>query len=196
MPRAPRVVEPNGYYHVVSRGNDKQAIFDDYLRALFLVHLLRIARRYDWRVLAYALMTNHFHLVMRIGEAGLSKGMCELNSGFARMSNARFGRIDHCFGKRFWSTHLETDRHFLASVRYAAWNPPRAGRCSEPYASRWTSFRACAGLDPVPPVLAMRELFAHFDTDFAAARRGFCDFVAAGRVRCQAPWAVGEGLVR
>ena len=126
MPRPPRIIEPHAFYHVVTRGNNKQAIFDDVLRTFFLNHLGRIARDYDWLIFAYALMTNHFHLVLRVGEAGLSKGMCELNGGFARASNARFGRVDHCFGKRFWSTHLETDGHFLASVRYTLWNPPRA----------------------------------------------------------------------
>ena len=114
--------------------------------------------------------------------------MCELNGGFARASNARFGRINHCFGRRFWSTHLETDRHLLASVRYAMWNPVRAGLVDEPRDSAWTSYRTTVGLDHPSPLLAHRELLEHFGTEAVHARRVFSRFVSEGRVRCQAPW--------
>src|SRR5262249_48817928 len=132
VPRPLRIEIEGGYYHVVTRGNDRQVIFDDSLRKLFLIRAAVVARRHGWQVYGYALMSNHFHLVLRIAGAGLSHGMCELNGGFARASNAHFARIDHCFGRRFWSTHLETDSHLLESVRYATWNPARAGVGAHP----------------------------------------------------------------
>ncbi len=61
-----RRVEVPGYYHVVARGNNRQEIFDDYLRPVFLVQLDDAAARFDWVVQAWALMSNHFHLVFRI----------------------------------------------------------------------------------------------------------------------------------
>jgi putative transposase len=188
MPRPPRHQEPYAYYHVASRGNDKQIIFDDVLRSFFLARLAITAERYEWRVLAHALMRNHFHFVLRLGERGLSDGMCELNNAFARASNARFGRINHCFGQRFWSAHLETEHHLLNSIRYAMWNPPRAGRCADPSGSRWTSYRASVGLDPQPSALAVADLLALFDRDPTRAQRSLSAFVLEGHVRCQAPW--------
>jgi REP element-mobilizing transposase RayT len=188
VPRLLRIEIPGAYYHVVTRGNNKQAIFDDALRALILNMMERVAKRFDWRVYAWALMTNHYHFVFQIGNNGLSDGMCELNTGFARASNARFGRIDHCFGERFWSTHLETDRHLLESIRYATWNPARARRCKHPRDSAWTSFRASAGLDFAPKVLAETDLLELFGANPPAARAAFRRFVSDGRVRCQAPW--------
>jgi len=178
MPRERRVVEPGGYYHVVSRGNNKQPIFDADLRALFLLQLARITRRFGLKVVAWALMTNHFHLVLRLAEGGLSEGMHELNTGFARASNARFGRINHCLGRRFWSVHIDTESHLLATIRYVMWNPVRAGAARHPADSSWTSFRAGAGLDWAPSCLALPELLGLFGSNPKAAHSAFERFVS------------------
>ena len=141
MGRKLRHQESGAYYHVVSRGNNKQTIFDNELRALFLSSLLRVSVAHEWRVLAYALMNNHYHLVLRIGERGLSSGMFQLNHGFARASNIQFDRINHCFGQRFWSAHLDTPEYLLTRVSgmacgtrrerlSAAIQPGRRGRVS------------------------------------------------------------------
>jgi len=188
MPRYQRHQEPGAYYHVCTRGNNKHAIFDDELRHLFLRLVQTVAEAYDWRVLAFALMGNHYHLVLRIGDRELSDGMCVLNTRFARSSNSRFDRINHCFGQRFWSAHLDTEHYVLNSVRYCHWNPPRAKVCAEPRDSIWTSYRASVGLDSPHPVIATDELLGLFDTHPVRARRALADFVAEGRVRCQAPW--------
>jgi putative transposase len=188
MSRKPRHQEAGEYYHVVCRGNNKQVIFDDELRRLFLQRLLSASVHFEWRVLAFALMRNHYHLVLKIGDYGLSDGMCGLNGWFARCSNGRFNRINHCFGQRFWSAHLETQPYVLNSVRYCHWNPSRAKLCGEPSGSTWTSFRASVGLDRSPPVLAQRELLEFFHRDATVARQALSDFVSEGQVRCQAPW--------
>lgn len=188
MGRSLRHQEPGGHYHVVSRGNNQQTIFDTELRAFFLNSLLRVSVAENWRVLAYALMDNHYHLVLRIGHEGLSNGMFELNNGFARASNTRFDRINHCFGQRFWSAHLDTTEYLLTSIRYGMWNPPRAGECSDPAGSPWTSFRGSVGLNDPHPVLAVNDLHALFEHNPAKARLVLFDYVQNGRARCQAPW--------
>src|SRR4051794_22672141 len=133
-------------------------------------------------------MNNHYHLVIRIGDSGLSRGMFELNNVFARVANGRFDRINHCFGQRFWSAHLDTDEYLLSSIRYGMWNPPRAHECNEPADSRWTSFRGSVGLDNPHPVLALDHLHSLLATEAKAARTVLFDYVQAGRVPCQAPW--------
>jgi REP element-mobilizing transposase RayT len=188
MGRELRHQESGAYYHVVSRGNNKQTIFDNELRDLFLRGLLRVSVAHEWRVLAYALMNNHYHLVLRIGEYGLSSGMFQLNHGFARASNIQFERINHCFGQRFWSAHLDTPEYLLASIRYGMWNPPRVTECSDPAGSTWTSFRSSVGLDDPHPVLALNDLYALFHAQPAKARLVLFDYVHDGRVPCQAPW--------
>jgi REP element-mobilizing transposase RayT len=185
--RPPRIEIPHGYYHLVARGNNKVAVFDDELRRLFRIRLKRISHRYSWRVYAWALMTNHYHLIIQIGEAGLSRGMCELNGGVARAVNRHFGQIDHCFGRRFWSAHLETDSHLLECIRYAVWNPARAGVGEHPRDSRWTSFRSAAGLDQATSVLATDELLGLFGSTPATGREQFCQFIDEGAEICRDP---------
>jgi REP element-mobilizing transposase RayT len=189
MPRKPRHQERGEHYHVVTRGNNKLPIFDEELRAAFLRNLVRVSVANEWRVLAYAVMNNHYHFVLRLGEAGLSTGMFQLNNAFARASNARFDRINHCFGQRFWSAHLDTTDYLLASISYSMWNPPRAGLCSDPAGSTWSSFRGSVGLDDPHPVLALNDLYALFDPRPENARLVLYDYVQDGRVRCLAPWA-------
>ena len=69
---------PHGYYHVYTRGNDRQDIyFGNWSGRLFLRELERVVIRFGWWILAYCLMPNHYHVVMQIGDAGLSDGMSE-----------------------------------------------------------------------------------------------------------------------
>ncbi len=180
---------------MVSRGNNKQPIFDDVLRPFFVGRLGGVARAFGWVVYGYATMTNHFHLVLQIGEKGLSDGMQRLNLSLARASNARFDRSNHCLGQRFWSTRLETDEHLLASIRYTLWNPARAGIGAHPGDTTWTSFRASVGLDWRPEALAVTTLLGHFGTSPERGRDAFRRFVWDGRERCRQPWQDGAGIL-
>ena len=196
MPRYPRDETPGAYFHVVSRGNNRQPIFDDALRGYFLERLEAVRREHDWFVYAYALMTNHFHLILEIGTYGISAGMQQLNFSFAKASNARFERINHCVGDRFWSARLKTDRHLMSSIRYTLWNPARAGIGAHPAESHWTSFRASIGLDWPPDALSVDRLLAHFGRSPETGRSAFRRFVWAGRERCIQPWQGGLGILR
>lgn len=137
----------------------------------------RSERKYNWHVYSWCLMTNHFHLVVGTPDGGLSPGMCELNGSFARWSNLRHFREDHLFGKRFWSNEVADEEQLLAACRYVALNPVRAGLCEDPAAWRWSSYRACAGLEEAPPYLALSRLLALFDPDPGRAIALYRDFV-------------------
>jgi putative transposase len=181
MGRPLRIIEPYGTYHVVSRGNDRQDIFDDALRDLYLFLLSQVARQFDWWVYAWALMSNHLHLVVQVTDKGLAKGMCELNTRFARASNARFDRINHCLGRRYWSNLLETDEQFRTCLGYVLWNPARAGLEERPGECRWTSYRATVGLEHPREPLASWRLLARFGGTPAEARARFERFVLGFR---------------
>ena len=186
--------ESPGYHHVVTRGNNKRRIYlDDRDRMFFCLTVQRIARKYGWTVLAYCLMDNHYHLVISIGEKGLSDGMCELNSGYARTFNANHGRINHLFGKRFWSRRIKTHASMLNVVRYVVQNPRAAGGSQPLEAYAWTSYAATIGLAFAKIELARDELLAFYGRDPKHAVEEFRMYCSASGLlshdRWQPPWS-------
>jgi REP element-mobilizing transposase RayT len=169
--------ESPGYHHVVARGNNKRDIFlVDRDRWFFCLTVTRLARKYDWKILAHVLMRNHYHLLLEIGDLGLSAGMCELNTAHAVTFNAFHGRINHLFGKRYWSRYLMTDADVQNAARYIVQNPRRAG-CKLPLeAHPWSSYAATVGASyPVIP-LALDELLPFFGSRPVTAIEAFREF--------------------
>lgn len=164
---------------MVTRGNNKRTIYgDDVDRLLFCSGLNRIARREEWRILAFVLMRNHYHLLIAVGEKGLSPGMCQLNKGHATVFNLRHGRIDHLFGKRYWSRRLTTDAMVQNAARYIVQNPRRAGVAAALERYPWSSYSATTSQAFSPVRLAVDELLPFFGATPAtaiASYREFCE---------------------
>jgi REP element-mobilizing transposase RayT len=184
--------ESPGYHHVVCRGNNKRAIYlDDRDRQFFCLTVTRIARKYGWTVLAYCLMENHYHLVLGVGDRGLARGMCELNTGYALAFNARHGRVNHLFGKRYWNRRIKTHASVLSTIRYVVQNPRRAGLPGPLEGFAWTSYAATIGLAYARIALARDEALAFFGSTPAHAVEEFRIFCSAtplaGHVRRQPP---------
>ena len=161
-----------------ARGNRGCRIYsDDHESVVFLQLLGRLAARYDWVLYAYCLMPNHYHLVMRIDDAGISNGMRLLNGGFSRYTNARHGLDGHLFRNRFWWKLIEDEPQLLQTVRYVVLNPVRAGLVSAPETWRWSSHRESLGLDFAPPFLATGDLLRLFGPSPGRASRAYREFV-------------------
>jgi putative transposase len=180
MARGPRIEVPGGIYHIGARGNRGCRIYmDDHEREIFLTLFGRLAARYDWSLGTYCLMSNHYHLLLTI-ESGLSDGMRELNGGFSSYTNARNGLDGHLFKNRFWCKLITTEAQYLQTARYIVLNPLRAGTCASPEAWRWSSYRACAGLEFAPSFLSADALLRCFADKPAAARDAYREFVSDG----------------
>ncbi|HEY5296231.1 MAG TPA: transposase [Gaiellaceae bacterium] len=139
MARRPRNALPaNGAFHVTNRGVEQRRIYlDDSDRLRFIGLLDRAARRFSWRLSAYALMTNHFHLVVLADLEQLSRGMHQLSFRYAQGFNDRYERVGHLFQGRFKASSIESSEYYANACAYVFENPVRAGICAEPSAYRW-----------------------------------------------------------
>jgi REP element-mobilizing transposase RayT len=189
----PREIDPQGTYHVMSRGNFRQRIFlDEGHYAKYMRLLTRVARRRRWVVLDWCLIENHFHLVIELTEGGLSDGMRELNGCFARWSNLQTGRTGtgHLFKNRFRCRPLLTDGHFWEVLRYVPLNPVRAKLVPLPEDWPWSGYRATIGREHPRPFHQPGQLLRLFAVSPPTALRRYRAFVSEGLGRPdQAPWS-------
>ncbi len=163
MGRLPRIDYPGAWHHVVNRGASRQAVFlDDDDCLLFLSLLEDVVHRYRIEVHGYALMPNHFHLLVRSLEGLLSLGMAYLGSLFTRRSNRRHGRDGALFRARFRNRMVENDDYLVATLAYLHLNPVEARLVHRPDEDCWTSHRAYMGLDARPSWLRCDEMLALF----------------------------------
>ena len=141
MPRTARKLSNSGYYHIVSRGNGKQILFEeeaDYL--FFLKTLSECLKEESFEVIAYCLMENHFHLLLKIG-SDMDRIMQKISTTYALYYNSKYERSGHLFQDRYRSIPIENDLALLSVVRYIHNNPVKAGICPvDKY--RWSSWRA------------------------------------------------------
>lgn len=185
MARRPRLQLPDAAYHVMARGNRKSTIFhDDDDRWRFFNTIDRAATRYDVLILAICLMSNHYHMVLEAPAGNLSEAMQFINGVFATQSNRRHRQTGHVFEGRFRSLIIQRESYLVRAARYVVRNPVRASLVPEARAWQWSSYRATAGLAPVPRWLDVDWIRWAFDTDsLADARRRYTEYVDAATQR-------------
>jgi putative transposase len=171
MARPLRLDLPGAVHHVVARGTERRDVFlDDGDRAAFLDTLTKVVDRFGWEVLAFCLLSNHYHLLLRTPEPNLARGMRQLNGVYAQRFNRRYDRVGPLWQGRYQARLVQTERYLLAALRYVVRNPVRHGFCESPRAWRWGSHPATLGLCP-GGFLATRQLFALLADAPDAARR-------------------------
>jgi putative transposase len=181
MARPLRIEFPGALYHVTSRGDRQEMIFDDDQdRTAFLKILGEIVSRFRWRCHAYCLMGNHYHLMIETPEANLTQGMRQLNGVFTQWSNRRHRRSGHLFQGRYKAILVDRDSYFLELARYIVLNPVRAGMVKHPRFWTWSSYGAMVGKSPVPTWLSADDLLPQFGKRRSLARRKYQEFIADG----------------
>ena len=143
MARQWRIEYPGAFYHILSRGNERQEIFrSDDDRELFLELIGDFSSRFQIDVFAYVLMGNHYHLLLKTHEGNLSKAMQWLGTTYTRKINLKYGRIGHLFQGRYKSLLVENDRYLLRLSCYIHRNPLRARIVKRLSDYPWSSFRS------------------------------------------------------
>ena len=181
MSRPIRIEFSGALYHVTSRGDRREKIYDDDTdMKSFLEILGGVVTDFNWICHAYCLMTNHYHLVIETPDANLSKGMRQLNGVFTQKSNRRHGRSGHLFQGRYKAILVDADAHLLELTRYVVLNPVRAGMVKYPLDWLWSSYRAMIQEASTPAWMAIDGLLAQFSTQRSEAIQRYIDFVVQG----------------
>lgn len=195
MARPLRIEFPGALYHVTSRGDRREPIYDgDEDRRLFLTTLAEVVRRMNWLCYGYCLMTNHYHLIIETPDGNLAKGMRQLNGVYTQASNRRHDRVGHLFQGRYNAVLVDGDAYLLELSRYVVLNPVRAGMADQPSAWQWSSYNAMVGAAEIPEWLDADMLLAQFNERRVDARRQFAEFVAGG-IGKQSIWSALRGQI-
>ena len=199
MPRQSRIDAPGALHHIIARGNEKRKIFEDTLdRQQFLARLGAILSTTHTMCYAWALIANHFHLLLRTGSVPIAMVMRRLLTGYAIYFNRKHRRYGHLFQNRYKSILCQEDPYFLELVRYIHLNPVRA-----------KVVKGVTSLDTYPysghSVVMGSVEHEWQDTEYVlecfgkrvtGARSKYRDFIKKGVTMGKRPDLTGGGLVR
>ncbi len=199
MPRHARLDAAGVLHHVIIRGIARKEIFSgDDDRTDFIDRLSTLLPETRTACYAWALMSNHAHMLLRTGDVPLPTLMARLLTGYAAGFNRRHRRIGHLFQNRYKSIICQEEPYLQELLRYIHLNPLRAGIVPD-YESlghyRWSGHAAVLGTRVVP-WQDVRYILALFSQDGETARAVYREFVAKGIRHGRRPDLVGGGLVR
>lgn len=199
MPRQARLDAPGTLHHVIIRGIEKRKIVDDDEdRENIVSRMGTIAMETDTTIYAWALMTNHAHILLKSSDYGLSRYMRRLLTGYAISYNRRHKRYGHLFQNRYKSIVCEEDVYLKELVRYIHLNPLRAKivkELSELDRYFWSGHSAIMGR-------VKREwqncdyVLGYFGKTERDAKRLYRQYVKDAIAEGKRPDLVGGGLIR
>ena len=144
MPRLTRITYQNAYYHIITRGNQKQLVFSDrsdYEKYLSI--LQRYKKQAGFKLYAYCLMPNHVHLILKIVEPTiLSKTMKRINLSYTLYFNFKYKKVGHLWQDRFKSKIINSENYVLDCINYIENNPVRASIAPKATDYIWSSYNS------------------------------------------------------
>ena len=166
MARQARQESASGYYHVMMRGINREFVFQkDSYKSAFMELLREQLACGHIALVAWCVMDNHVHMLVKAEKEALSKAIKTVSVKFAAMYNREQKRIGPVFGGRFRSENIEDDSYLLGALRYVHSNPVKARRASDASEYRWSSYGEYLG---VPRYVTARErnfVWSLFDGD-------------------------------
>lgn len=199
MPRAARIDAPGALHHIICRGFERRTIFrnNEDLED-FLSRLSRIVTETKTSCYAWALIPNHFHLLLRNGGTPITTIMRRLLTGYAVSFNQRYHRKGRLFRNRYKSILCQEERYFLELVRYIHLNPLRSGLVSDladldayPYCGHSAVMGTAAA-----PWQDTKALLSLFSANPSEAIRRYRRYVSKGINQGRRTELTGGGLYR
>ncbi|MGE3819585.1 MAG: transposase [Isosphaeraceae bacterium] len=183
MPRRLRIEYEGAIYHVMARGNARQVIVhDDADRGRLLDDLGRCVVRAGWELIAFVLMSNHLHLLVKTPRPNLGRGMQAFLSAYSLWCNRHRRRSGHLFQGRYKAEMIEGEAYYWTVSRYIHLNPVRAGLVPRPELWKWSSYPGYLDPSRRPPWVATDSLLAAWNGEFGGSDpvAAYARFVEAG----------------
>ena len=199
MPRQSRLDIPGLLQHVIVRGIERRNIFRNNTDRLdFVERFSNLLEQTGTDCFAWALIQNHFHLLLRPNRCELKQFMRRLLTGYAVCFNKRHGRSGHLFQNRYKSIVCEEDNYLLELIRYIHLNPLRAGLVKDlntlsSYA--WCGHSVLMGKRSLVGQ-NVSEVLALFGQTPTVAQQAYLAFIEEGVALGRRPELVGGGLIR
>jgi putative transposase len=199
MPRKARLDIPGLLQHVIVRGIDRRKIFrDDIDRSRFVKKLSDLLIETETDCFAWALIPNHFHLLVRPNKADLKLFMRRLLTGYAITFNRRHGRSGYLFQNRYKSIVCEEEPYLLELVRYIHLNPLRANLVPDLTTLNrfpWCGHAVLLGNFKMDGQ-NVEEIFMAFGKSSKSSRYNYLEFIKDGLNQGKRDELVGGGLDR
>jgi putative transposase len=178
MARPLRIEYPGAWYHVLNRGRRREKVFFDDADYRFFLRLLgKCRQRFNVETHAYALLPNHYHLIVRTPQANVSHMMRYVNGVYTQYINRKYRLEGSLFKGRFKSILIERESYLLELVRYIHRNPFKARLEERIGQHRWTSHRAYMRKQERPKWLVVNGVLERFGEREKSALRELDLFV-------------------
>jgi len=131
-------ISRNGFYHVINRGVARANIYrcmDDFKK--FLVIMQEVSEDYNFEIFSFCLMSNHYHLLIKIKKENLSAIMQKINSKYSIYFNKKYNRVGPLWQGRFKSWFVYDENYLKTLVRYIEFNPIKANIAQSIGQYRW-----------------------------------------------------------
>ncbi len=143
MARKPRIEYEGAFYHVITRGNQRQRVFkgdDDFQKYISLLAFYK--ERYKYSLYAYVLMSNHVHLLIETRTIPLSKILQGINQSYTMYFNRKYKTVGHLFQGRYKAILCDKGTYLLSLIKYIHLNPARAKIAKAVEGYRWSSHQS------------------------------------------------------
>ena len=181
MGRRPRVLVAGGIYHVYNRVSRGEHVFRNEDEADRLEALLAATKkRDDFQILAWCVMSNHYHLAVRMGEVALSRSMRTVHHRYTQSYNGRHRVFGPFWQGRYRSRFVENERYLRQLIAYIHLNPVTAGIVKDSGKYRWCGHREVLGKAVGRRLVDVGEMLVTFDPNRRRALAGYRSAMSTG----------------
>jgi REP element-mobilizing transposase RayT len=169
MPRPARVLEEGRIYHVYNRVGGYETPFSDEALAIRFVELFRgVAERDEMVVYAWVLMSNHYHLIARMGALLLSRSIKTLQQEVTRFRNRQANVNGHLWQGRYKAKLVNEEDYLGHLIAYVHLNPVKTGIVDRPRRYRWSGHRDVLGMRK-RPIVSVDDVLSVYGDDRRAS---------------------------